>query len=169
MSSSTRRRSAAFGTGRTLHLHMFNRSKTFWKFLGCVFSRPIYLLLALLLACCCLWTAYLILVAPSEPTGLKQVTALQKGHLESHYNVNDGYWQLTVNHSFPAVSLLSRSGYVMVNSSCWDIAKAHREPYSEEYKLKNRQASVSLRNALVVQAYIIGPQQDVFTTQQCCH
>lgn len=63
------------------------------------------------------------------------------GRVPSAYGVSDGYWRLHVNHSSPEPSLISRArmrqGVITGNRSCWEVAKAHAEPFTDFYAPRN--------------------------------
>lgn len=76
---------------------------------------------------------------------LRHLRAELRGHVPSSYGVADGYWHLDVNYTAPHVSLLLRTRYLVANSnsSCWDLAAAQQEPYSEQYHPTQQPPTVS--------------------------
>lgn len=64
---------------------------------------------------------------------LQHIQATYKGRATSLYNVAGQYYHLEVNYSTPIPPLLARAKYAIVNSSCWEIAKAHEEPFTDMY------------------------------------
>lgn len=79
------------------------------------------------------------------------------GPVASEYGVVDGYWALTTNHSFPpAASLLQRARFSLHsdNRSCWDIAAASPEPYTQEYRPKHRPPQVHVDALCTALVYV---------------
>jgi uncharacterized CHY-type Zn-finger protein len=80
------------------------------------------------------------------PEVLQHVQIIAKGHATSPYNVAGEYYHLEVKYSPPQpLSLVTRARYATVNSSrtCWDIAKAHKEPFTDAYMPTGQAPTVS--------------------------
>lgn len=81
------------------------------------------------------------------PLGRYQLTPA--GRVESAYGVSEGYWRLQVNHTFPDPGIVSRArlrrGAGGGNASCWDLALAHEEPYSDFYRPRGVPPQVGTR------------------------
>jgi hypothetical protein len=66
-------------------------------------------------------------------TGVQYLQATYKGEVQSAYGVAGAFWKLEVNYTSPTVTLLGRTRYHRGNKTCWQLASAHPEAYSQLY------------------------------------
>jgi hypothetical protein len=64
---------------------------------------------------------------------VQYLQASYKGHVQSAYGVSGGFWKLEVNYTSPTVTLLGRTRYHRGNKTCWQLASAHPEAFSQLY------------------------------------
>ena len=83
--------------------------------------------------------------ATSSTTVAEQIRYLQatyKGPVQSEYGVSGGYWQLEVNYSTRAVPLFAKTRFRASNKTCWQLASAHQETFSQLYHPTRQQPMV---------------------------
>lgn len=106
------------------------------------------------IAFCCLLSGHLAAITSDIPRYLSPVAARYEGHVESSYGVEGGYWGLSVNYSYPSLSLVDRTRYLVANSSCWELAKSHAEPYCKDYQATQMTPLVTFQGRNIAQRHL---------------
>lgn len=101
------------------------------------------MLALVMVASACLWAGYAAANVSHAAKKSSRISAQYEGPVRSKYGLSDTYWELSVNYSLPAVPLLSRTRFLSSNTSCWDLAKGHPEPYTEDYRTTDRTPTVN--------------------------